>query len=95
MPSWLQETPEGCVILVHAVPRAAKTEVCGEHNGRLKIKVQAPPVEGAANRNLQKFLSKKVKVSKKSVKILVGEKSREKTFLVSNISASDLIACLC
>jgi len=59
-------------------PGAKKTEVSGEHDGKIKIRVCAPPVEGAANEALIKFLSKKLGVSKSGVKLISGEKSRHK-----------------
>ncbi len=94
LPQWLKITAEGPLLLIHALPRASRTEICGEHDGRLKIKVQAPPVEGAANRSIQKFLSKKLRVPKKSVELVSGMKSRQKTFMLKGIPAKNVLAAL-
>ena len=58
---------------------AAKTELCGEHDGMVKLRVSSPPVEGAANKAVVEFIAKTIGVSKSSVKIVSGEKSRIKT----------------
>jgi uncharacterized protein (TIGR00251 family) len=60
-------------------PGAKKTEIKGEFNGMLKIKISAPPVEGAANKELINFLSKKLKIKKSEIKIKNGQNSRIKT----------------
>jgi uncharacterized protein (TIGR00251 family) len=80
--------------MIHAVPKASKTEFCGEHGGRIKIKVQAPPVEGAANRNIQKFLAKKFQISKKSVELITGRRSRQKAFLLRGISVNEVLSMI-
>lgn len=69
----------GVRITFYIQPGAKKTEVAGEFNNMTKIKVASPPVDGAANKELVKFLAKKLGVSKSSVKIVSGEKSRIKT----------------
>lgn len=63
---------------VYIQPGAKKTEISGEHDGKLKIRVCAPPVEGAANDALVKFISKKLGLSKSKVSISSGDKSRHK-----------------
>ncbi|RME17041.1 MAG: YggU family protein [Bdellovibrio sp.] len=68
-------------LLLHVQPKASKTQVVGEHGERLKVKVQAPPVDGAANEALIKFFSKKLKIAKKQICLTHGETSREKTLL--------------
>ena len=66
-------------IAIRITPNASKDEISGrEEDGRLKIKVQSPPVDGAANRRLIEFLAKSVGVSKSKVRIIRGDKSRNK-----------------
>ena len=67
---------------VYIQPGAKKTEISGEHDGKLKIRVCAPPVEGAANEALVKFISKTLGTSKSKVRIISGEKSRHKTLQI-------------
>lgn len=65
-------------------PRASRDEIVGEHDGALKIRVKAPPVDGAANRQLVKFLAKQFGVSKSGVIIERGETSRRKQVRITN-----------
>jgi len=60
-------------------PGAKKTEVSGYHDDKIKIRVCAPPVEGSANKALVKFLCKILGLPKSKVRIISGEKSRNKT----------------
>ncbi len=94
LPAWARQEEGGAVLLVHAVPRASRTEVIGEHNGRLKIKVQAPPVEGAANKGIRQFLSKRLGVSRNAVKLVSGDKSREKIFFIKGITPEEVVGIL-
>jgi len=56
-PAWLREDGDGVLLLVHLQPGARRTALCGEHGGRLKIAVAAPPLEGRANDALIAFLA--------------------------------------
>jgi len=59
------------------------------HDGALKVKVTAPPVEDAANRAVIEFLSKSLGVPKSNLQILAGAKSRDKVLQISGLSLSD------
>ena len=64
---------------IRLVPNASKNEIVGwTEDGKLKVKVQSPPVDGAANKGLIRFLASVTGVSKSKISILRGEKSREK-----------------
>jgi uncharacterized protein len=64
---------------IRLVPNASRDEVVGRtEDGRYKVKVQSPPVEGAANKRLILFLAGLLGVSKSRVRIVSGEKSRDK-----------------
>ena len=54
------------IIAVHVVPRARKTEVAGRHGAAIKIKVAAPPVQGAANAELVRFIAERLRVPQRS-----------------------------
>ena len=69
------------------IPNARKTEFVGEYAGALKIKLCAPPVEGRANSELVKFLSKSLGVSKASISFVSGETSKDKTLEISDFDA--------
>ncbi len=59
-------------------PRASKTEVVGWHGGAIKIRIKAPPVDGAANKELIRYLSKTLGIPKSSISIATGQSSRRK-----------------
>ncbi len=64
---------------VRLTPNARNDEITGRTgDGKFRIKVQSPPVEGAANRRLVRFLSGMLGVPKSKVRIVGGEKSRDK-----------------
>jgi uncharacterized protein len=64
---------------IRLIPNASRNELAGRTGeGRYKVKVQSPPVEGAANKCLIIFLAETLGVSKSSIRIISGEKSREK-----------------
>ena len=65
-------------------PGAKKSEIVEINDSFVKIKIKAPPVDGKANSELIRFLSKLLNVSKSSIKIIRGEFGREKTVLVRN-----------
>lgn len=90
----IQSAPNGVLILLHVQPRASRTEVSGEHDGRLKLRIAAPPVDGAANQEIVNWLSKQLKVPKRDVTIVSGERGRSKTVQVDGLSVSDVRALL-
>ena len=65
-------------IKIRAVPNAPKSECAGEYGDALKIKLAAPALDGKANVELVKFISKKLKISKGNIQIACGETSRDK-----------------
>lgn len=66
------------IFKVQVVPRSSRSEVVGEHNGSLRVRIAAPPVEGAANEELIRILAKTFNVSRSAVKILSGHNSKVK-----------------
>ena len=83
---WLEETKQGVTIDLHVIPNARKSEIVGIHNDKLKIKISSPPVDGSANKEIVKFFSKKLKISKSNIYIISGEKSRDKRLLINDIT---------
>ncbi len=82
------------MIRIHAQPGAKRTEVAGTHGDALKIRVQAPPVEGAANAALVKFLAQALGVRQRDVEILSGEHARDKRIAVAGIDAAQAAGAL-
>jgi len=82
----------GCLIFnVRVVPRASKSEIVGEHDGALKVRIASPPVEGAANAELIKVLSKKFGVAKSAVEITGGQTSKQKQIRISGINRENFL----
>lgn len=76
---------------VRVVPRSSRTAVVGEHDGALKVRVAAPPVEGAANDELVRFLARAFGLPSRAVEIVSGHASKLKRVRVSGADASALI----
>ena len=86
--SWITTNAEGVILTVKVVPRASKNEITGILGDTLKIRLQAPPVEGKANKALIDFLADVLQISKKMLEIKGGETGRNKHILVRGIAES-------
>lgn len=84
------ENDRGLTFAVHVVPRASRSEIAGEYNGALRIRIAAPPVEGAANRELIRLLAKSFKLPQNAVAIVSGAGSKSKIVCVAGADASRL-----
>lgn len=84
----------GVVLEVLVQPRASRTRVAGEHDGRLKIQLAAPPVDGEANAALVAFLADALSVRKQDVTIVRGETGRRKSVRVRAVTAARATAAL-
>jgi uncharacterized protein (TIGR00251 family) len=81
MVNWYCLDAEGTVtISVHAQPGAKRSEVAGLHDAAVKIRVNAPALEDRANAALVEFLADRFDVPKRDVRLLAGERSRQKRF---------------
>jgi hypothetical protein len=94
MGRWLEERDDAVRIRVRAQPRAARTELAGEHGNALKIRLAAPPVDGEANRELCRFIAKRLGVAPSLVRVVAGESSRDKTVEVAGADAARAAAAL-
>lgn len=74
------------VFNVRVIPRASKSELAGELDGALKLRIASPPVDGAANEELVRFLAKKFGVSRSDISIIGGERSKNKRIKIENLS---------
>ncbi len=81
---------EAAFIAVRIQPRASKNEIVYREGGSLKVRLTAPPVDGAANEALVDFLSDKLSVSKSQVEIVSGQTSREKRIRISGMSEAEV-----
>lgn len=94
MAAWLREEAGGAVLELLIQPRASRTRVVGEHGGRLKLQLAAPPVDGEANLALVAFLAATLGVRRGEVTIARGEAGRRKTVRVAGASAAAVARAL-
>jgi uncharacterized protein (TIGR00251 family) len=66
-------------VSVHVQPRATRSEIVGLHGAALKVRLQAPPVDGAANEALETLLAERLGVARRAVRVVAGASSRAKT----------------
>ncbi|MBF0137927.1 MAG: DUF167 domain-containing protein [Magnetococcus sp. DMHC-1] len=78
------------LLSIRVQPRAAREKVMGLHAGRLKVALHAPPVENAANLALCSFLAREFQVPKSGVRVVKGEKSREKLVCITGAAAETI-----
>jgi len=84
----LTRRDRGVRFSVHVQPRAARNEVRGVHNGALRVRVQAPPVDGAANAALVELLAGSLGVPRRSVRVVSGETARLKVVDIEGVDAA-------
>ena len=78
----IRKNPQGLTFKVLVQPRSSKNTIIGLHADGLKIKVTAPPVDGAANKMCVQFLAKRLSVSPSSLEIISGHNQRTKIILL-------------
>ena len=81
------ETSDGVILTIHAQPNANHTEFVGLHGDALKFRVASPPIDGAANEALCRFLSELLAVPLSQVIIRAGHGARRKRVLVKGVTA--------
>jgi uncharacterized protein (TIGR00251 family) len=75
-------------IAVYVQPRASVTEVTGLHDGCIKIRLAAPPVDGAANAALVEFVAERLGIAKQRVRLVSGPGSRRKVLEIEGLSSA-------
>jgi len=82
----ISATPDGILLKVRVVPRAARAGIAGTRDGALLVRLNAPPVDGAANAELIDLLSKTLAVAKRDIIIVSGTASKQKQVRISGIT---------
>ena len=90
----MSATATGIRIVLHIQPRASKTEIVGAHGDALKIRLQAAPVDGAANEALIRFVAASLEVPRSAVALVAGSTSRRKILQVDGITPAAATARL-
>ena len=88
------ERRDGVRISVRVTPRASRNEIAGSQEGVLRVRLCAPPVEGAANKALIALLAGVLRVPKRDIEIVGGHTSRQKVVHVEGISPQEASARL-
>ena len=86
----LREEADGVSFEVRVQPRSSKMEICGIHDGALRVRLTSPPVDGAANRQCIELLSRKMKIPKRAVRIASGANARRKRLKVLGMSMKEV-----
>ncbi|MDQ2671003.1 MAG: DUF167 domain-containing protein [Gemmatimonadota bacterium] len=77
-------------IRFHIQPRASRTEAAGIHGGALKVRIAAPPVDGAANDALVRWVAEQLGVPQSRVIVTAGAASRAKTVEIAGVDADEV-----
>ncbi len=85
----VRDNDSGAVVFdVLVQPRASRTKVGPIHDGRLKLAVTAPPVDGEANAAVVELVAKQLGVAKSAVEVIAGTSSRRKTVRVTGVAVA-------
>ena len=89
-----QAKQDGVLLSVHVQPKATCTECVGLYGDALKIRIAAPPVDGAANDELIRFLADRCLVSRAGISIHAGAHSRQKRVSIRGVTVEHVLARL-
>jgi len=87
---FLKESATGVTFAVKVIPRASRNEIAGVEGEALRVRLTAPPVEGAANAALLAFLAEVLGVPKRDVRLVSGQTSRRKVVAVAGLTAEEV-----
>jgi uncharacterized protein (TIGR00251 family) len=91
----IQTARDGAILIdVRVVPRAGRSGVAGTRGDALLVRLNAPPVDGAANAELVEVIATSLGVSKRAVSVVAGERSRRKRVRVEGIDTDTAAARL-
>ena len=76
---------------IRVQPKATRNSCSVEHDGRIRIALTAPPVDGAANDALVRFVAAQLDVPRRHVRLVAGEKSRNKTITVDGLDLESVL----
>jgi uncharacterized protein (TIGR00251 family) len=85
----LEPAPDAVRLTVHVQPRASRTELAGRYGDALKVRVAAPPVDGAANAELIRFLAERLGVPKSALEIVSGQTGRRKVVSITGVGPAE------
>jgi uncharacterized protein (TIGR00251 family) len=86
----ISDFPGGAKLTVRAQPRASRSEIAGAHGNALKIRLAAPPVDGAANDELLRLLAKVLGIPRSRIEVSRGLSSRSKVILIHGLGPEEV-----
>ena len=82
--SWLRIEKSGAVVLdVHVIPNASRTQADGTHDGALRVRLHAPPVDGKANTALMTWLANALQISRSHIELIRGQTAKRKQLRIA------------
>lgn len=90
LPAMFHQSRDGITFNVKVIPRAARNEIVGVEGDAVKVRLNAPPVEGRANEALVKFFAQELGVARAQVEILRGDTSRHKVVRVRGVALAKI-----
>jgi uncharacterized protein YggU (UPF0235/DUF167 family) len=91
LPPWLRGAPGGWRLSLWVQPGAARTEAAGEHDGCLKLRIAASPIDGRANEAVRRFVAERLGIAREAVRIEHGASSRRKRVRVESGLGADAL----
>ena len=86
----ISASPDGTIVNIRVIPRSRKSELAGTRNNAILVRLNAPPVDGAANTELIRLLAELLGVAQRSVEIVSGARSRGKRVRISGRTAAEV-----
>ncbi len=92
-PAWpcLQPRAGGALLAVAVTPNAPRTRADGLHDGALRVRLAAPPVDGAANEELVRLLAERLGVTRSAISISAGASGRSKGVRVAGLVPAEVV----
>lgn len=84
----------GVILHLRVQPKASRNQLTQEPSGKLRLAITAPPIDGKANKAVTVFIAKTLGVPRRSVQLLTGEKSRDKSFFIDDIDVETVCSLL-
>ncbi|HEX5818492.1 MAG TPA: DUF167 domain-containing protein [Gemmatimonadales bacterium] len=88
--TWATAAGDGTRLALRVQPRASRNEVAGPHGDALKVRLAAPPVDGAANEALVRFLADALELPRAAVTLVGGLSSRSKAVQVAGLAPTEV-----
>lgn len=90
--NWLVTTADGVILTLKVTPRAKRTEVSGFDLDWMRLRIQAPPVDGKANEAIIAFFAEQFHIHRRAVEICTGDTSRLKRIKLQGVTEATVRA---